>query len=97
MFDADEIEISFADAATEKIIDEDLSEIDPVAEAAKAIETQQAKAVSMKDRELYELIQKAKKRFDVKFFQDFAYEGPIASKLSQRDLENKLLELSTED
>jgi len=51
----------------------------------------------MKDRELYELIQKAKKRFDVKFFQDFAYEGPIASKLSQRDLENKLLELSTED
>jgi len=51
----------------------------------------------MKDRELYELIQKAKKRFDVKFFQDFAYEGPLASKLSQRDLENKLLELSKED
>ena len=35
MFDADEIEISFADAATERIIiDEDLIEIDPIAEAA---------------------------------------------------------------
>lgn len=97
MFDADEIEISFADAATEKAIDDELADIDPIAQAAKSIEKQKADALSMKDQKLYELIQKAKKRFDIKFFQNFAYEGPLASKLSQRDLEAKMLELSAED
>ncbi len=68
MFDADEIEISFADAATEKAIDDELADIDPIAQAAKSIEKQKADAISMKDQKKYELIQKAKKKFDIKFF-----------------------------
>jgi len=39
----------------------------------------------------------AKRKFDVKFFKQFAYEGPLAAKLAQRDLEETLLLFSAED
>ena len=42
-------------------------------------------------------IQRAKKQFDFKFFSNFAYSGPNASQLSQRDLEEHIQTLSAED
>lgn len=94
MFDADEIEISFADQAAERAIDIDL--IDPVQELEQSLEGKQP-IRSQQDLENLKLIQEAKQKFNVKFFQNFAYEGPLASALAQRDLESYLVKLSPED
>jgi len=45
---------------------------------------------SKREQEEFLLIQKAKKQFDYKFFSNFAYSGPSASQLSQRDLEEHI-------
>jgi len=88
MFDADEIEISFADQAAERSL-EDLDVIDPVEQLTKKLEGQKP-IRSQQDLEDLKLIQEAKQKFSVRFFSDFAYEGPLASKLAQRDLETAL-------
>lgn len=64
MFDVDEIEISFADQATEKPIAEDLASMDQAIEADK----KDAKPKSREEQEYMKLILQAKKRFDINFF-----------------------------
>ena len=80
MFDANEIEISFADQAAEKELDAAATEeLDAAAAAAKAAaEMDPRVSAILRDQKQYELVQKAKKRFDLKFFQGLAYEGPLA-------------------
>lgn len=89
MFDADEIEISLADQMTERKISAELADIDPL----QSVLPQEKKAPQPNKKD-YELINKAKKRFDRKFFMQFAYEGPDASAFTQRDLEQQFVEMS---
>ena len=43
------------------------------------------------------LVAEAKKKFNVKFFKNFAYSGPLASQLAQRDLEEYIQHLSAQE
>ena len=83
MFDANEIEISFADQAAEREVDAAATEeLDAAAAAAKAAADMDPRVSAvLRDQKQYELIQKAKKRFDLNFFKGIAYEGPMAQTL----------------
>ena len=96
MFDADEIEISFADKVTERELSEELKELES-ATKDEAVAAKDVKSPSKQQEELMQKILEAKKRFNRKFFMNCAYEGPHASALSQRDLEQHLSELSGAD
>ena len=96
MFDADELDITIADQASERAISEELAEKDPISELAQSLGAAQP-LKSGRDIQEYLAIQEAKKRFDLKFFEQFAYEGASASKLSQRDLEQLWTTLSSQD
>ena len=92
MFDADEIEISFADAKAEREIDAAVQK-----EPDEKVLTEREQSAATKEQEYFELVQRAKARFDIRFFQGLAYEGPMASTLVQRDIEQTFVSLGPED
>ena len=93
MFDADEIEISLGEIATETPVDSTLLK-DSAAAAAAEKDTK----MPIIDEKLYAQIAKAQKKFNRRFFEKLAVtSGANARELTQLALEEKFESLSSED